>query len=82
MESSSVRLIYGYLTNRKQKTKIGYNYSSWRETLFGLSQGSTLGPLLWNIYVCDIFFLLKDVHIANYADDATPFIYGENIESV
>ena len=29
-----------------------------------------------------MFFLLKDMHVANYADDTTPYIYGENIESV
>ena len=29
-----------------------------------------------------MFFLLKDMHVANYADVTTPYIYGENIESV
>ena len=29
-----------------------------------------------------MFFLLKDMHIAKYADDTTSYIYRENIESV
>ena len=29
-----------------------------------------------------MFFFLKDMHVANYADDTTPYIYRENIEAV
>ena len=29
-----------------------------------------------------MFFLLKDIQVFNYADDAIPCVYGENIESV
>ena len=42
---NSLKLIKNYLSHRKQKTKINHSYSSWGEVLFGVSQGSMLGPL-------------------------------------
>ena len=41
-----LRLVYSYLKNRKQKTEINSAYSCWEEILFGVPQGSILGPLL------------------------------------
>ena len=51
----ALRLVYSYLKNRKQRTKINSAYSYWEEILFGVPQGSILGPLLFNIFLCDIF---------------------------
>ena len=49
-EKSALKFIYGYLKDRKQRTKMDNVYSSWREIKFGVQQGSILGPLLFNIY--------------------------------
>ena len=57
---SALRLILSYLTNRKQRTKVNSSYSSWEEILFGVPQGSILGFLLFNIFLCDMFFTMKD----------------------
>ena len=62
--------------------KIDGNYSSWLEILFGIPQGSILGPLIFNIFLADLFFVLKDIDIASYADDSTPFTVENNIDNV
>ena len=47
-----LRLIQSYLSNRKQRTTINVTHSSLEEILFGVPQGSVLGPLLFNIFLC------------------------------
>ena len=76
------RLIFDYLTNRKQRTKIGNDYSSRRKILYGVPQGSILVPLLFNIFICDLFLITDDFEMANYADDRTPCVCGKDITSV
>ena len=46
----ALRLINDYLSNRKQRTKIENTYSTWLDIIFGVLQGSMLGPLLFNVF--------------------------------
>ena len=81
-DKRSLKLIHSYLSNRKQRVKINDTYSSWSEILFGVPQGSILGPLLLNIFICDMLYFLEGFDIANYADDSTPYCAGKSAESV
>ena len=74
--------LYNYLSNRKQRVKINDPYSSWGDILYGVPQGSILGPLLFNIFICDMFYFLEEHEIANYADDSTPFSAKRNHQLV
>ena len=57
-------------------------YSLWSEILFGVPQGSIVGLLLFNIFLCDSFQFFPDVDIANYADDNTPHSSNINLNKV
>ena len=69
----STMLIKSYLSNRQQRTKVGNELSEWLQIKDGVPQGSILGPLLFNIYISDLFLILKETKVANYADDTTPY---------
>ena len=51
----ALRLINDYLSNRKQRTKIENTYSVWLDIIFGVPQGLILGPLLFNVFLLDLF---------------------------
>ena len=71
-DKKSLRLIQSYLSDRWQRIKINTSYSSWSALLVGVPQASVLGPLLFNVFINDIFYILK-TNICNYADDTTPY---------
>ena len=79
---ASLKLPTDYLTNRKQRTKVETSYSSWEDIKHGVPQGSILGPLLFNIFVCDMFLMLEHTYFASYGDENTPYTVNENTKEV
>ena len=50
--------------------------------MFRVLQGSILGPLLFNIFLADLFLMHSDIDIANFADGNTPDLSTKNVEDV
>ena len=61
-----------YLSGRKQRTKVNESFTTWLEIIFGVPQGLILGPLLFNIYINDLFFS-EMFQMMNFADDCSPY---------
>ena len=54
-DHNTLNVIHNYLFGRSQKTRVGSSFSDLLDILYGEPQRSILGPLLFNINLCDLF---------------------------
>ena len=80
--TKSLRFLYSYLNDRKMRVRVESAFSEWLNVLLGVPQGSILGPLLFNIFVNDLFLCDLVSFIANYADDNTLYAMGHSLHDV
>ena len=79
---TSLKLMQNYLCNRQQRISINGSFSDWTEVITGLPQGSNLSPLLFNIFLNDIFMFISKCNICNYTDDNTLYSTGKNLNRI
>ena len=72
--------IKNYLTNRKQYTMVNGVSSNIDNIFCGVPQGSVLGPLLFLVYVNDIYKAVPDGDLKLFADDTNLFLCGPSLQ--
>ena len=82
LDVGSLNFLLDYLSLRKHRTKVGSSVSKWSEICRGITQGSILEPLLFNIFINDIFFSVEKPKICNFADDNTVYSCGKDLAKI
>ena len=77
-----MKLTDSYLTERKQRVKINGKFSSCLNIVVGAPQWSILGPLLFDIFSCDVFLFCNGIDFGSYADDNILYCIGKTPEEV
>ena len=70
-ETDALRYMKSYLTKRKQRVRVNKTFSQWDRITKGVPQDSILGPLLFYIFLNDLFLFVSNASLSNYAEDNT-----------
>ena len=76
-------LLCSYLTNRTQRVKISTVKSDWVKLIKGVPQGSVLGPMLFNVFINDLTYVVENAcPLYNYADDNTLGFWHNDLDDL
>ena len=82
IRGNPLRWFENYLYNHNQVIKIGDTISSGQTIIYGISQGSTLGPLLFLLYIIDLPNCPSKLSFRIFADDTNMFYTINNLHNL
>lgn len=82
LEHRSLNVLNYYLYHLKMRVRVDSELSNWFHVILGVLEGSILGPLLFNIFINDIFYSDICSEICNFTDDNTIFAPGPKFEGI
>ena len=79
---NAVTFFYSYLKRRTQNIKINNTHNVFQVLLSGVPKCSILGPLLFNIFINDLYLWITKTDLLNFADDNTITAAERTIENL
>ena len=75
-------LIFTYLKNQEYSVRIKSTHTRFENIIPGVPRGSIAGPILFNLSVNDLFYVIERDSIFNFADDNTLSAFSKTIEGL
>ena len=79
IDDNLILYIHSYLSNRKQCVCINNTLSEFNKVIFGVPQGSIVGPIFFNCFFNDFYYFIKKANERNFADDNTLTTFAQNV---
>ena len=70
---NALTFFFSYLKRQKQSVQINNIYSTFQLILSGVLHGSILSPILFNLFINDLFMYIKNFDLHNFADEKNNF---------